>query len=194
MDIFPTAYAAPVAYYAQLLNSSDAAIEWHEYFPKQTIRNHCLILTSHGPMKLSIPLSNRKNKSITKDIQLSYAENWQQHHWRSIVTAYNKSPFFEFYADKIEKMYLSKVDYLIDFNQAYCELILQLLKTHVALSPTTSYLKDGYSKDFRESDFSSQDTLPYYQTFGDGEFVRGLSILDLLFNEGNRAKEYVKLK
>lgn len=191
MVVFPTAYAAPVAYYAQMLNSNACIIEQCEYFPKQTIRNHCMILTSHGPMKLSIPLSSRKNKSITKDIQISYAENWQQHHWRSIVTAYNNSPFFEFYADKIEKVYATKVEYLIDFNETLFDVIQQFLKITIPKSLSSEYIKDRYDADFRDCNFSFQHTRKYYQTFGENSFFNGLSIFDLLFNEGNKSKDFL---
>jgi hypothetical protein len=193
MDLFPIAYAAPVSYFAMLMQSEQYMFEVHEYLPKQTIRNHCNILTSHGIMKLSIPLENRKNKTLTKDIKISYTENWQKHHWRSIVTTYNNSAFFEFYADRLEKIYQTQTEFLVDFNQALFIEINRILKTNFSYNISQEYIKTCSGIDHRATDFAKQNHNPYYQLFSEKEFVNGLSIFDLIFNEGNRSKEYLQV-
>ena len=191
MDVFPIAYAAPVSYYVQLLQSDNVFFEVEEFFPKQTIRNHCNILTSHGTMKLSIPLESRRNKTLTKEIKISYTEDWQKHHWRSIVTAYSNSAFFEFYAHKFEKIYHSKIEYLVDFNQAMLEEITSILKRKISYQYSSEYLTPITGVDYRDFNFSNIATQPYYQLFGDSKFIHGLSIYDLIFNEGNRSIAYL---
>lgn len=185
MTIFPTAYAAPIDYFSKAIQAKSIAIELHEYFPKQTIRNHCNIATADGVMKLTIPLEGRKNKSITKDIRISYAEPWQKLHFKSIETAYNNSPYFEFYNYKLEPFYKKKYEFLIDFNTELTHALLKMLKENVAISFTESYEKIAPEIDFRNSDFKQENPQTYYQIFSDKNgFIPDLSIYDLLFNSG----------
>jgi len=187
MLVLPLAYAAPIPYFEKLNSEQKILLEIHEHFPKQTIRNHCTISTTHGLMKLTIPLAGRKNKSLTKDIKISYAEPWQKLHFKALETAYNNSPYFEYYNYQLEPFYKKEYEFLIDFNIALTQKILNLLKLNVELSLTDSYHDFDDGNDLRDFDFSSIRTKEYYQVFSDKQgFLPNLSILDLLFNEGNK--------
>ena len=82
-----TAYLAPAEYYTALLTHQKIILELHEFFVKQSYRNRCEILSANGKQILSIPLQERKNKSLTKDIRIDSKTNWQAQHWRSIESA-----------------------------------------------------------------------------------------------------------
>jgi WbqC-like protein family len=187
MLVLPLAYAAPVSYYQMLSVQQKVLLEVHEHFPKQTMRNHCTIATAHGAMKLTIPLAGRKNKSITKDIRISYAEPWQKLHFKALETAYNNSPYFEFYNYLLEPFYKKEFEFLIDFNLQLTQKIMSLLKINVELQITDSYNNYDVESDLRNFDFTTVSSKEYYQVFADKQgFITNLSILDLLFNEGNK--------
>ena len=189
MLVLPLAYAAPISYYEKLEAQQKVLLEVHDYFPKQTIRNHCTIATAHGAMKLTIPLAGRKNKSITKDIRISYAEPWQKLHFKALETAYNNSPYFEYYNYQLEPFYKKEFEFLVDFNLQLTQKIIGLLKLNVELLFTESYNNFDEENDFRNIDFTTSSSTEYYQVFADKQgFVPNLSILDLLFNEGPNAK------
>ena len=103
--LLSTAYLAPISYYAILLKQNNSMIEYHEHFIKKSIRNRCDIMNTNGRLSLSIPV-NRKTKTKISKIKISYAENWQKSHWKSIVSSYNSSPFFEYYKDKLKPYFL----------------------------------------------------------------------------------------
>jgi len=203
--ILSTAYWPNLHYFYYLLNSETIYIEQHEHFQKQSFRNRTQILSANGPLDLSIPVKKKATKEFTKDILISYAENWQIKHWRAITSAYKNSPYFEHFESEIENLYIQKHDHLLQFNLLQLQTLLKILKLKKEIRPTPEYKKefDGYL-DLRERihpklDFKS-DTLalkhlnkPYYQTFESKfEFMPNLSVLDLIFNTGLGTIRYLK--
>ncbi|NDV77680.1 WbqC family protein [Dysgonomonas sp. 511] len=202
MDIYINSlYLAPIQYYTKILAANHIYMEQHESYIKQTYRNRCTILSANGPISLSIPVVySSTEKTKMKDVRIAEHGNWQHMHWNAIVSAYNSTPFFEYYQDDFYPFYHQKYDFLLDFNEKLNELILSLLNTDTpAIEYTSHYeaqLKDGTAdyreiihpkKDWRELDkgFAPQ---PYYQVFAQKfGFTPNLSIIDLLFNMGNES-------
>ena len=192
--ILPTAYLAPIEYYAILLKYTDCSIEHYENFIKQTIRNRCNIYGSNGKLLLTIPKKRKQsNKTIIKDLKISYAEDWQKKHWDSITSSYNSSPFFEYYRDDLKKLYQFKEIYLINFNRKIQNTILQLLEKNCTIKKTAKYKKDGAFSDLRDYTFEKCTLLSYQQVFIDKHgFIPHLSILDLIFNLGPESTQYLQ--
>lgn len=191
-----TAYFGPISLYAALFACDEATIEAQEYFIKQTYRNRCEILGANGLQALSIPIQERKNKSIVKDIKIDYKSDWQTQHWRSIESAYNSSPFFEYLQDDIYPLQQQKTTFLIDYNFALQEKMLELLGKKMKSHFTESYLKE-HACDLRQAFSPKQKrgfNFPdYIQVFENKfEFVPDLSILDLIFNLGNASEIYLR--
>lgn len=195
-------YLAPIDYYISLGQSENVLIEQHDHFEKQTYRNRCRILTSNGPMDLVVPIIRPKEKCSTKDILISYREKWQQTHWRAIESAYNSSPFFEYYKEDFEPFFTQKINYLIDLNNGLMETVLQLIHLPVNYQLTDTYKKkeevvsqgiEDLRKVFHPKQDNKTDIKPYYQVFDQKfGFQGGLSIIDLLFNLGPEALIYLK--
>jgi hypothetical protein len=184
--IFSTAYLPSVSYMADCLRAEEIVIEIWETYRKQTIRNHCNIYGPNGRQKLSIPVIKvHGNHTLTKDIRLSYDQNWQSNHWRSIETAYNNSPFFLFYRDYFEPFYLKKFDYLLDFNTKLLDVVFTILKVEKKIGFTDHF--ENRLKDHPKIIFS-----PYTQVFSPKSgFLSNLSIIDLIFSLGPDANEYL---
>jgi hypothetical protein len=195
--ILPSAYFPPVSWMALLLNSDDAFVEIQETYPKQTIRNRCQILSANGKTRLSIPVKKVSgNRTKTKEIEVIYEKNWQLIHFRSIESAYNKSPFYFHYRHFLVDFYSKKFALLTELNQESVQLVMQMLKTEKRLNYTTDWQKDipEYS-DFRQAflDNSFFKFKPYNQVFSDrNSFQPDLSILDLIFNEGPESLRYLR--
>jgi len=194
--ILSTAYLGPVNYYAVLIQSDEVLIEQYDSYHKQSYRNRCRILGANGPLDLVIPVvKNSGVKTLVKDCRIDYSTRWQNNHWRSLFSAYNSSPFFEYYSHLLEPFYKNRRDFLIDFNTELMELIVELLQVKVNYGLTNHFEKD-YSTchDFRDSISPKKDLdltesyvqpIQYTQTFSEKfGFIADLSIVDLLFNCG----------
>ena len=191
--LLSTAYLAPISYYAILLKQNNSMIEYHEHFIKKSIRNRCNIMNTNGRLSLSIPV-NRKTKTKTKisKIKISYAENWQKSHWKSIVSSYNSSPFFEYYKDRLKPYFLKEEEYLIDFNNNLQKEILTLLKIKFKITYNSIYKRTGDFIDLRDNNSIKINTIRYDQVFMEKhKFINNLSIIDLLFNMGPESLDYL---
>jgi hypothetical protein len=194
--LLSTAYLAPVEYYLQMNNHPQVIIEKQCNYVKQTYRNRCVIASANGPQTLSIPIIKPDSpKCLTKDIRIAEHGNWRHLHWNAIVSAYNSTPYFEYYADDFRPFYEKRGEFLFDFNEELREKIGSLL----AISPSVSYSSEYIFQpsvgelDLREAIHPKKGALiedfrPYYQVFETKYgFQPNLSIIDLLFNMGSEA-------
>jgi hypothetical protein len=201
--ILPLTYLGNILYYAHL-TSGRCTIDIHSNYIKQTYTNRCSIISANGIQDLTIPIIKPKEKTPIKDIRISSHDNWQQLHWRAIQSAYNSTPFYEYFCDDYLPFYQKKWDFLLDFNLKIQEKTLELLnfqKIEPYLSDTYIEKSNFNTKDLREVinpkkfDVSLYNNLntPYYQIFNQKfSFMPNLSIIDLLFNMGNEARIYLK--
>lgn len=194
--LLTTAYLPNVQYLSQVLKSDEVFIEAHENFVKQTYRNRCDILTSNGKLSLSIPLAKQADKEIITNKRISYAENWQQQHWRAITSAYKNSPYFEFFEDEFKPFYHQQYEYLFDFNLQLLQTVLHILRIKKTIHLTSDYQSKVFSysdcREITDKANVSVNVKPYYQQFAIKHgFTSNLSCIDLLFNEGLYTLDYL---
>lgn len=195
--IISTAYCPSIIYFAFLAQTEEVLIEQFETFPKQTLRNRAIILTANGPLSLIVPVERPNgNHTLTKDINISYRENWHIQHWRAIESAYNTSPYFLYYKDGLEKIYKERPSSLIELNNKIIHYLAKKIKIECKTTLTEQF------EPFKEQDLRTILTNKkepfeihfeeYNQVFNTKyPFVPNASILDLLFNMGPDTKKYL---
>ncbi len=166
------------------------------FYEKKSYRNRCHLVSSHGLLRLSIPLKKDKiQKQLLEQVCIAYDSKWQINHWRSIESAYNRSPFFEFYKDELNALFFKEYKYLIDFNKALFDWIIEKMQLDVTQNFTTHYISGEGFYDMRERIKPKNKSFvnkPYVQVFEDRLcFMSNLSSLDLLFNCGPNSKDYL---
>lgn len=194
-----TAYLPPASYMAEVLRTDEVVIEVTETYQKQTLRNHCAIYGPNGRQILSIPVVKvNGNHTRTKDIRISEHQPWQRIHWRSITTAYNNSPFFLFYQDLLAPFYEKKFNFLVDWNMELLILMLRILKVERHISMTSTYepsperISDLRWKLNQENKVIPANIQRYTQVFESRHgFIIDLSVIDLVFNLGPEANDYI---
>lgn len=197
--LFSSLYLAPIEYYASLKRCSKAIIEINDNYQKQSYRNRCIIAGANGTLSLSIPIEKPKGlKCLMKDIRIAEHGNWRHLHWNAIISAYNSTPFFQFYEDEFRPLYERKITFLHDFNEQLRILISSLIGIESEVTYSNYYITEPAENitDLRETIHpkrkSNFKTDPYYQVFSDKlGFQNNLSILDMLFNMGNESMLYL---
>ena len=194
--LLSTACFPPVQYFTKLVRFEQVYIEQFENFTKQTYRNRYEILGANGAIPLVVPVVKGRGRKIKiRDLRISYDTDWQRNHWRTIFSAYNSSPFFEFYKDDIQPFYEKPWKFLFDFNLKILETICGLMEIEINLVLTENFEQVPESTlNFREAISPKKHCIesdpqftpqPYTQVFHEKfGFVPNLSVLDLLLNEG----------
>ena len=169
--ILPTTYMGSAEWYRQFLaNPSAVQIEVMENFPKQTYRNRCTITTPDGALTLSVPVKRADSKQLTRDVEISYQQRWQHQHWIALVSAYKRTPYFDYYADFFRPFYEKETKFLVDLNEGLHEVIVRLM-ANKAMGNRQWAIGEN-----RTTDWQGLDLEP---CFGNGQ-----SILDMLFEYG----------
>ena len=198
--LLTSAYLPPIQYFSKLYSAPRIYMETHEHYVKQTYRNRALISGPNGVQALTIPVEHEYSKRpATRDIRLSDHGNWQHLHRNALQSAYEGSPYFEYYADDILPIYDKGYQFLVDFNEDFLYTICDLLNLKPDVIKTEVYadaLALG-AEDFREairpkithSIDKTFHSVEYYQVFRRKHgFLENLSIIDLLFNMGPESR------
>jgi hypothetical protein len=131
-----------------------------------------------------------------KDVKISSPQRWQKDHLKTIESCYNRSPWFEFYKDELQELYSKPFTFLLDWNLACLDWSFNKLNMPKNYSLTAEFIKNyGEGFDDRRNkilpkNHGELESLKYRQVFEERTgFFPNLSILDLLFCEGKKARE-----
>lgn len=196
MLCYPT-YFSPVSQYVAIAKANNLTFEVNDNFQKQTYRTRCYIYGANGKQLLNIPVVKANSKQATKDIKIDYSEDWQKQHLKSIESAYNSSPFYEFFDLELAALFSHKETFLLDFNLKCHEFIIEHAQLDLVHYQKTSTFIKAHHQDYRflVNAKSKQEFYfsPYTQVFSDKlGFLENLSILDLLFMEGPNTLNYLE--
>lgn len=198
MSLFIPTYFSPISQYSEIIKSDEIVFEMEDNFQKQSYRNRCYIYNSNGKQLLSIPVKhiNKEGRKKTKDTLVENDFPWQDHHFKSLKSAYRTSPFFDFLEDDIAPIFHKKYKYLQDVNIDTFLFVKDTLQLDQTFKKTNSYKTESVTRDFRvlaDRKHQPKKTIePYIQMFDDKHgFLANLSILDLIFMEGPNAISYL---
>ncbi|RYD58723.1 MAG: hypothetical protein EOP56_03815 [Sphingobacteriales bacterium] len=194
---FPNLY-----WWLQVAGADRLLLDPTEHFQKMSYRNRYYISGSNGLIQLSIPLVNgRDQRAAMQNVNISYDENWQVQHWRTLVSVYARTPYFLFYEPSLRKIFDTSFTKLSEFNLASVRWLSEQLRVKVEMDIADAY-KANYSQediDLRKSfkpgieKTPITDLQPYYQIFADRTgFLPNLSMLDLLFAEGPHSMQWLQ--
>ena len=186
-------YLAPVPLYVHLYAADRLVIDDVSPFVKQTYRSRAAIASESGAQQLTIPVVHDGGRVAMRDVRISEHGNWRHQHWNAIVSAYRKSPFFEYYADDFAHFYEEKDGFLMDFNLRLHGVVSELLGLERGVEFLSARDVDAAAvSDLRNiaepkvfASMQGVGELPYYQVFAQRNgFIPSLSVVDLLFNTG----------
>lgn len=186
-------------------------------YTKNSFINRNRIKGSNGVQWLTIPINSKFGQNIN-EIAL-FDTKWTNVHMKTLDACYKKAMYYEKYREELFDLYRDNYDNLCMLNIAFikkisywiglsCEFYLSSeasargsaddrLIDIVKWCNGRTYLSGKGGKNYQsESKFSDAGIQLKYYDFTPpeypqvwGEFVEGLSIIDLLFNNGDTSKE-----
>ncbi len=199
--IISTSYLPPIDYIKAIVSSETVMMEHHENFQKRSYRNRAVIQSANGLLNLTVPINKTMGIHTPIDkITIDHNSTWQHDHWIALKSAYNKSPYFDYYNYLIEPLYQKKWPTLMELNEGYLECILKILSIQKTIGKTVNY--ESFPKEFTDLrnlhlDHKLGKTYykipPYPQVFDfKNPFDGRVSIFDTLFNLGPQTMVYLR--
>ncbi|HEY6082934.1 MAG TPA: WbqC family protein [Chitinophagaceae bacterium] len=192
-------YLPCIDYYITLINGYKLKIEQYGHYQKLSYRNRCYIAGPNGMILLSVPLLHGRNqRTIMKDLRICNRDKWQSLHWKTLTSAYRRSPWFEYFEEEFRPWFEKPFEFLLDWNMEMFNLTNRLLGISPVYEFTASYeenyppevadLRDTLLPGKLKSAKIEEGYPKYTQVFEERTgFFPNLSILDLLFCEGKHA-------
>jgi hypothetical protein len=196
--VLPRTYFGNIAFYTLYHQAEEITFEAKEHFLKQSYRNRCTISSANSIQDLIVQTNGNQRRQAIDTLEISYAEQWQRIHLGTLISSYKVSPYFEHYAHYFTEFYNDfQPKTLWELNQKAHEIIVKILDLETK-EMITELFEKSYSNDYRDS-FRPKDQFQmefdhqqYIQVFEDRHgFVKNLSILDLIFNEGPNAISFL---
>lgn len=191
--VLPIAYFPPVEYFSLLLrnrvNPGEVVLEKWESYSKQTYRNRCRILSEGGVLDLSFPVVHDGCRLVC-EVKVDYSTPWIQKTRKAVQTAYDASPYFEYYCDELFAILDSHPATVWDLDWAILDFFCRKIGVPVPGVTSDWTGADDVIHPKKEAFLPGK---PYWQVFSDRfGFVPNLSVMDLLFNQGPESICYLQ--
>lgn len=192
--VLSTAWFPPVDYFALLAQNGSVYLEACESYRKQTWRNRCRILTANGPMDLRVPVVHDGTR-LVRDIRIDWSTPWLRQCEYAIDSAYYGSPFFVYYRDELFGLLDRHPETLWEMNLNVIDFFCRKIGIAPQILPTADFElhpEGDCREQFSPKRPCPSAVRPYWQVFREKfGFVPGLSVMDLLFNEGPESLSYL---
>ena len=168
----------------------------YEPFRKMSFRNRIWLAGGEGKLQLSIPLEQGRDQRLPfGEVRIANRYPWQDQHWKTLCSCYNRSPWFEYYRDELEELYRQPVERLADWNRACFEWTVRKLgwtgswemgQSNQPFASPEPYTDGRNSITARL--LEELEPVRYAQVFEERVgFIPHLSVLDLLCCAGKRS-------
>lgn len=192
--LLPVRLFPQAAYYAFMSSLRTAAFNINERYNKAEKGTHRFTITdTRGPLRLTVPVSRPHGATMWKETIVSDHGRWFETMPVALESAYGRTPFFEFYIDRMMPLFNSTGKSIFDLCLEADAIVRSILhiKTKI-VDPSEIAGAPAVSEAEIKSLYKNEP--PYWQVRDSSlGFIGGLSVLDLIFNLGPEAELYLDL-
>lgn len=212
--ILPPRLCGGIGMYVQAWAVGSSAMDWTRHFDKREKEAHRFtIADTRGPLQLTVPIVKPHTSRVRWDeIEVSTHGAWWDVHRVALESAYGRTPYFEFYEDRLLPMLTAGVTDRYPLLSSLARKWDEEIRSMLGL-PKEEYVgsrRDApwcirQSEHFVNDRHSAADApgcipteglshaLPPYRQVRESKlgFIPGLSVLDLIFNLGPEAQIYL---
>lgn len=176
----------PLAYYLQVLSPLAKVFLYPSSpYAKSLHLNSFSIPSANGYLRLSIPLKGGRTRTRSlADTEIDYHSSWSRQHKKALDTCYHNSPWYAWYIEDFWNVYAAKHRFLLDKIIAVYQYLGESLEHKQELELI-------YQQNWPAM-ISYDNQIPEYpQVFAHKlGFMPKVSLLDLLFHLGPKARDY----
>jgi hypothetical protein len=134
--------------YFDIIHSVDEFV-WYDdvQYTKNDWRNRNRIVTANGLQWMTVPCSG-KGGLLIHQVELRNPR-WQEKHWKTLINAYSKAPYFSYYREFFEELYLGcRWKFLYQMNRTFIEKISRdILGIKTSFGDSMDYEVQGVKQD-----------------------------------------------
>ena len=189
------AYAGSIDYYARMAAYGHVVINPNIRFNRHDhTARRCEIVGTSGRLKLSVPTKKLPaGNNTVADLEVDFILDWRRNHWGAFYSAYGRSPFFDYYADRFHAIYQQQFAHLIDYDLALDSIIRPIIGIETDVKVLTAGESAEICTDIYTDILPTIADVEYYQVWRDRNgFQSRLSVLDLIFNLGPESPLLIK--
>ena len=183
--------------------------------------NRNKIRTNENSMWLTVPILNKSGK-LLNEVEIDYSKDWIYKHKSAIKYNYEDCPFFDKYWKEIEKILDKKYKKLFELNMSLINYFISILQistktifsSELDIKSTGSkklldickslnsdtYISGELGSNYLDLDiFKNENITVKFEKFQHPQysqkypkFIANMSIIDLLFNEGEKSIDILK--
>jgi len=184
--------------------------------------NRNKIRSNNDSCWITVPVIHPFGEKLN-EVKISYSKNWINNHKNLIESNYKNSPYFKNYWSEIELILNKKFEKLIDLNLELIEYFNKILNINTSIIKSSelqiktketqrlfdickklnasTYRSGSFGKEYLdESIFRKGKIEVIYENFQEAtynqlskEFIPNLSIIDLIFQEGENAAKILEI-
>lgn len=173
-------YLPGPAFFDRAAGADEAVVLDTAPFDAHGLHSRARIKAPRGPLWLSVPVDSRRFGEPIAEARIDASRVWRPRHLAAITTAYAQAPHFDWVFPVLERLLGREWDHLADLNVAAIEALCGLLEI-----PVTVRRASDETGAFAEP--PADYAFPVYPQLH-GPFLPHVSVIDLLFNAGPRAR------
>lgn len=189
--LLPPQLFGSVAYYRLMSRYERARVDTELRFDKRFKSVHRFaIVDAPGVQLLTVPVAKPAGECVWNDVTVSDHGKWWLPMPNALATAYSRTPFFEFYIDRLLPLFSEDIVGLPVTE--LCARADAIVRGVLCMEDSDGIVTD--TDDYRRRPFDEVlgEPAPYSQLrSGTIGFTGGLSVLDLIFNMGPESCLYL---